>query len=83
MHFYVNEDAERTAIRQGACPQLVTCDDWASDCPPPKYVAPAFADLDAVEPGIGNHLIDPTAPDSVASPAPAPAWHKSCCFSMT
>ena len=65
VHFYVNEDAERTAIRPGPCPQLVNCDDYklGKQLPDPKYLAPDFADLDAVEPGMGNHLIDQTAPE--------------------
>ena len=70
MHFYVNEDAERTAIRPGPCPQLVNCDDYelGKRLPDPQYLAPDFADLDAVEPGMGNHLIDPTAPEFNGEP---------------
>jgi hypothetical protein len=70
VHFYVNEDAERTAIRPGPCPQLVNCDDYelGKRLPDPKYLAPDFADLDAVEPGMGNHLIDQTAPEFNGEP---------------
>jgi hypothetical protein len=70
VHFYVNEDAERTAIRPGPCPQLVNCDDYelGKRLPDSRYLAPDFADMDAVEPGMGNHLIDPTAPEFNGEP---------------
>ncbi|UYM06236.1 hypothetical protein [Solicola gregarius] len=65
VHFYVNDDAERTAIRPGPCPQLVNCDDYelGKRLPEGRYLAPDYADLDAVEPAMGNHLVDPTAPE--------------------
>lgn len=65
VHFYVEEDAKRTAIRPGPCPQLVNCDDYVlgKRLPAERYLAPDYADLDAVEPAMGNHLVDPTAPE--------------------
>lgn len=70
VHFYTNPDAERTAIRPGPCPVLVNCDDYelGKRLPDAKYLAPDFADVDAVEPGMGNHLIDPTGPEFNGEP---------------
>lgn len=72
VHFYVNEDAQRTAIRPGPCPQLVNCDDYepGKRLPEAKYLAPDVADVNAVEPGMGNHLVDPTAPEFNRVPFP-------------
>ncbi|SDS69955.1 hypothetical protein [Microlunatus soli] len=65
VHFYLNDNAERLAIRPGPCPALVNCEDYklGKDLPDDRYVAPDYADLDAVEPAMGNHLIDPTGPE--------------------
>jgi hypothetical protein len=65
VHFYMVPNSQRTAIRPGPCPVLVNCDDHALGklLPAAKYLAPDFADVDAVEPGMGNHLIDPTGPE--------------------
>ena len=65
VHFYLNDNSERLAIRPGPCPNLVNCDDYklGKDLPDDKYVAPDYADMDAVEPAMGNHLIDPTGPE--------------------
>jgi hypothetical protein len=70
VHFYVNNDAERTAIRTGPCPALTNCDDYAvaKKLPEAKYLAPDFIDVDAVEPAMGNHLVDPTAPEFNGQP---------------
>jgi hypothetical protein len=65
VHFYTGTDAQRTAIRPGPCPVLVNCDDYAKGkaLPASKYIAPDFTDVDAVEPAMGNHLVDPTGPE--------------------
>jgi hypothetical protein len=70
VHFYTGTDAERTAIRPGPCPQLVNCDDYELGklLPDAKYIAPDYIDVDAVEPAMGNHLIDPTAPEFNGQP---------------
>jgi hypothetical protein len=70
VHFYVNEDAERTAIRPGPCPQLVNCDDYVlgKRLPEDRYLAPDYDDVDAVEPAMGNHLIDLTGPEFQGQP---------------
>ncbi|MFI9531642.1 hypothetical protein ACIG56_00220 [Nocardia fusca] len=65
VHFYLNDNAERLAIRPGSCPQLTHCDDYrlGKILPDPKYRHPDYVDLDAVEPGMGQHLIDSTTPE--------------------
>jgi hypothetical protein len=65
IHFYMNDNRERLAIRPGPCPQLTHCDDYPKGkiLPAAKYRHPDYVDVDAVEPGMGNHLIDPTAPE--------------------
>jgi hypothetical protein len=70
VHFYVRPNSERTAIRPGPCPALTNCDDYAlaKNLPDAKYLAPDFIDVDAVEPGMGNHLVDPTAPEFNGQP---------------
>jgi hypothetical protein len=70
VHFYVNPNPERTAIRVGPCPQLVNCDDYqlGKALPDAKYLAPDFIDVDAVEPAMGNHLVDPTGPEFNGQP---------------
>jgi hypothetical protein len=70
VHFYVKPNAERTAIRSGPCPALTNCDDYAlaKQLPAAKYLAPDFIDVDAVEPGMGNHLVDPTSPEFNGQP---------------
>lgn len=64
-HFYIQSLEERNAIRVGPCPVLTNCDDYerAKLPVPERYRAPDFADFDAVEPAMGNHLIDPTGPE--------------------
>jgi hypothetical protein len=70
VHFYTGTDAERTAIRPGPCPALVNCDDYelGKRLPAAKYLAPDFIDVDAVEPAMGNHLVDPTGPEFNGQP---------------
>jgi hypothetical protein len=70
VHFYTVPDSERTAIRPGPCPALVNCDDYelGKKLPAAKYLAPDYIDVDAVEPAMGNHLVDPTAPEFNGQP---------------
>lgn len=65
IHFYLNDNDERLAIRPGPCPALVNCDDYklGKNLPAAKYRTADHVDLDAVEPGMGNHLIDTTGPE--------------------
>jgi hypothetical protein len=61
VHFYLNDNSERLAIRPGPFPTLVNCADYrlGKDLPAPRYRHPDYADVDAVEPAMGNHLVDP------------------------
>ncbi|MEE6286103.1 hypothetical protein V2J52_00365 [Georgenia sp. MJ173] len=70
VHFYMTPNAERLDIRVGPCEVLVHCDDYplGKDLPDDKYLAPDFADLDAVEPAMGNHLVDLTGPEHHGEP---------------
>ncbi len=65
VHFYMNPNEERLAIRPGPCNVLVHCDDYpkGKDLPADRYLHPDFEDLDAVEPAMGNHLADLTSPE--------------------
>lgn len=65
IHFYLNENDERLAIRPGPCPALVNCEDYTLGklLPAAKYRTADHVDLDAIEPGMGNHLIDTTGPE--------------------
>ncbi|TDD33906.1 hypothetical protein E1287_18350 [Actinomadura sp. KC06] len=64
-HFYIQPLAERNQIRPGPCPMLTNCDDYkrAKLPVPERYRPPDFSDVDAVEPAMGNHLIDLTGPE--------------------
>lgn len=65
IHFYLQPKSERDAIRPGPCPVLTNCDDYrrAKIPVPPRYLAPGHVDMDAVEPAMGNHLLDSAAPE--------------------
>jgi hypothetical protein len=65
VHFYT---ASREAVRQirpGTCGELVDCEDFERGIipVPEKYVAPDYADLEAIVPDMGNHLVDLTTPE--------------------
>lgn len=64
IHFYVNANADRLAIRPGPCPVLVNCDDYrlGKILPDAKYIAPDYVE-GAIEPAMGHHLVDPTGPE--------------------
>lgn len=70
VHFYIQKNAERKAIRPGPCPELVNCDDFqlGKKLPAPKYRPADFKDMDAQSPGMGNHLIDTTGPEFHGAP---------------
>lgn len=69
-HFYLQPDAQRKAIRPGPCPELVNCDDYklGKKLPAAKHLPSDFEDLDALSPGMGNHLIDRTGPEFHGKP---------------
>jgi len=70
VHFYVTPNSQRLAIRAGPCAIVVNCDDYKIGKVPvdPKYVAPDYYDVDAVEAAMGNHLLDITAPEIFGQP---------------
>lgn len=65
VHFYLQSNARRLAIRPGPCPELVNCGDYrlGKKLPAAKYRPADFVDLDAQAPAMGNHLIDTTGPE--------------------
>ena len=70
VHFYMNPNEERLAIRPGPCPFLVNCDDYqlGKALPAAAYYPATFKDVDAVEPAMGNHLLDPNGPEFTGTP---------------
>ncbi|GAB1644472.1 hypothetical protein [Krasilnikovia sp. MM14-A1259] len=72
LHFYLQDMAETMAIGTGPCGgmNLVDCDDYArARVPvPAKYLPAGYVDIDAVVPGMGNHLGDPSAPEFNGQP---------------
>jgi len=64
-HFYIQDRAATETIRSGPCggPNLVNCDDYRTGrLPvPARYIPAGYIDIDAVVPGMGNHLGDPAA----------------------
>lgn len=72
LHFYLQDRAETAAIGTGPCGggNLVDCADYAeARLPvPARYLPADYLDIDAVVPGMGNHLGDPTAPEFNGQP---------------
>ncbi|WP_231186465.1 hypothetical protein [Haladaptatus sp. DYF46] len=67
-HFYLMPRAKRSEIRNGNCPRAetaVTCETLrrGTEPLPPRQRPPDYESLGAVEPGMGNHLMDLTAPE--------------------
>lgn len=70
-HFYMQEEEDVYAIGVGTCPVIITdCDDFARGTipVPDQYVPEGYADLGAVEPAMGNHLLDLTSPEFAGEP---------------
>lgn len=65
VHFYIQDLEEVMAIDAGPCPVLTDCDDYAraKDLPDAAYYPAGYVDVDAVEPMMGNHLLDPAGPE--------------------
>jgi hypothetical protein len=70
IHFYLNGNSERLKIRVGSCPTLVNCDDYklGKVLPAARYIPADYEEVDALFPAMGNHLIDPTAPEFHSQP---------------
>lgn len=62
-HFYIQDRVATEAIRSGPCGglNLVNCDDYQTGrIPvPARYNPSGYVDIDAIVPGMGNHLGDP------------------------
>lgn len=83
VHFYMNSNAERLAIKPGPCWVLIDCalTDKASNLPAAKYIAPNYTnDLQAYEPGMGNHLVDSTSPELPSNGGDASLFTKTWMF---
>jgi len=66
VHFYIDRIENVFAIEPGPCgPEMVRCDQFAVGRRqvPTNYMHPDFADVEAVVPAMGNHLIDLTGPE--------------------
>jgi hypothetical protein len=71
VHFMMAPIADVFAIRAGPCgPELVNCDDFATAKMPlaDGLMHSDFADVDAVAPAMGNHLIDLTGAEFNGQP---------------
>lgn len=72
LHFYLQDRAATEAIRSGPCggANLINCDDYRTGrIPvPERYVPAGYIDIDAVVPGMGNHLGDPAAQEFHGQP---------------
>ncbi|GKZ14523.1 DUF5602 domain-containing protein [Haladaptatus sp. T7] len=72
-HFYLMPREKRTEIRNGDCPRAstaVTCETLqrGTEPLPSGQRPPDYESLGAVEPGMGNHLMDLTAPEFNGEP---------------
>ncbi|MBM2620094.1 hypothetical protein JIG36_31730 [Actinoplanes sp. LDG1-06] len=70
VHFYITPNEERLEIKPGKCGMLVDCDVWeVGKLPlPPAQTPKDYSDFGAVEPGMGNHLMDLTGPEANGAP---------------
>ena len=64
-HFFIMDYIDRNFIRPGPCGIVVNCDDFeiAIEPVPARYLPPDYQDFQAVEPRMGNHLVDVTSPE--------------------
>ncbi|GAA5015424.1 hypothetical protein [Kitasatospora paranensis] len=62
VHFYLQSDAERQAIRPGPCGILINCDDYATATRPlpAQYLPADYSDKGLAQVAMGNHLTDLT-----------------------
>lgn len=66
VHFYLEPIENIFALERGPCgPEHLRCDQFALATKPlpPNYIPPDFVNVDAAAPAMGNHLIDPSAPE--------------------
>lgn len=64
-HFYLVSQEEVEAIRPGPCVEKINCEDRerAMKPVPAPYLPANYVDVGATVMAMGNHLIDPTAPE--------------------
>lgn len=64
-HFYIMDYVDRNFIRPGPCGIVVDCDDFQTAIKPvpSQFVPPDYRSFDAVEPRMGNHMVDVTSPE--------------------
>lgn len=72
VHFYLVDKSMIDAIRPGSCGILVNCEDFQrAIVPVPAANLPAgYADVGAVVPAMGNHLVNTASPELASSPEP-------------
>jgi hypothetical protein len=65
MHFYLQDRTATQSIGTGPCAGMSDCADYAAArIPvPDRYRPSGYVDIDAVVPGMGNHLGDPASPE--------------------
>jgi hypothetical protein len=71
VHFYIDPIEKVFAIESGPCgPEHVRCDLFARarQPVPANYMHADFKDVEAVAPAMGNHLVDPSAPEFRGTP---------------
>jgi hypothetical protein len=71
VHFYIEPIENVFALMPGPCgPELMRCDQYelAIKPVPSNYIHEDFIDVGAAAPAMGNHLIDPTAPEFHGEP---------------
>ena len=71
VHFYIEPIENIFALKRGPCgPEFLRCDQFelATKPVPANYVHPDYEDVGAAAPGMGNHLIDPSAPEFHGAP---------------
>ena len=70
-HFYIEPIENIFAIQRGPCGiEFLRCDQYERAIlpVPANYIHPDFKDVGAAAPAMGNHLIDPTAPEFHGEP---------------
>lgn len=72
VHFYMVDKAMIDAIRPGSCGIMVDCEDFerAIAPVPPKNLPAGYADVGAVVPAMGNHLVNTASPELATPPEP-------------
>ena len=70
-HFYIEPIETIFALQRGTCGiEFIRCDQYekAIQPVPANYIHPDYEDVGAAAPAMGNHLIDPSAPEFSGEP---------------